>query len=61
MVKIAINVEPNGQVSATEVIETTLSNADVETCILTAVNRWIFPEASIKSVIKYPFQLKTAN
>jgi hypothetical protein len=50
------SVEPDGRVSGARVATSTLKSAQVETCIVSEVERWIFPKAPKKTrVTSFPF------
>lgn len=62
-VVIKFTVGPKGTVTRTEVKETTLKNKDVESCMVTEIKAWIFPEPRRgESVdIAFPFVFKPST
>ena len=58
-VEIGFIITPKGQVTGAKVTRSSLGNKEVEGCIATAVNRWLFPMPKGGGVVavKYPFML----
>ena len=50
----------NGSVIAASVVETTMNNSNVESCIAGKIKRWVFPAPKGGGivVVKYPFIFK---
>ena len=58
-VEIAFTIGADGKVTLTKVASTTLSDANVGTCIATTMKRWVFPKPDSGSVaVTYPFVLE---
>jgi outer membrane biosynthesis protein TonB len=59
-VTLKFTVSPKGVVNQALVKQTTLNNKEVETCMVSEVKEWIFPEprGGISVDINYPFKFK---
>jgi TonB family protein len=62
-VAVQFTVTAGGQVSASSLMNTTLSNLRVEKCVLEAVRRWEFPKPPGGSIaiVMYPFTFTPPN
>ena len=58
-VVVQFTIAPSGQVSAASVLQSTLGNAYVESCIVAALRRWEFPKPLDHHpvIVSYPFIL----
>lgn len=61
-VTVAFKILPDGRVSQQEVQATTIRNAEVESCMLKRIRRWIFPKPESGSVaVEFSFLLTTGK
>jgi len=58
-VVVSFVIDPEGKVGTCTIAESTLGDADVESCILKAVQRWTFPKPKGGGIVEvsYPFVL----
>jgi len=56
---VQFTIAPSGKVSAASVLQSTLGNAYVESCVVAAVRRWEFPKPldHLPVTFSYPFIL----
>lgn len=63
--KIAIRFEiaANGKVDTSKIVESTLSNQNVENCLLSLMTTWKFPDpkGGVRVLVNYPFVFKSLN
>lgn len=62
-VSVKFQIAPNGTVESSNVTETTLANASVESCLLNLIGQWQFPkpEGGVRVLVSYPFVFKSLN
>jgi hypothetical protein len=60
-VDVRWTVEPDGHVSAAEIVETSLENEPVESCIVRQTLRWTFPRSRGTATVQYPFVFLTSH
>ena len=59
-VTVQFDLSPSGAVVTSGVVQSTLANASVETCLARAARRWVFPSPAGGGVVRvsYPFVLR---
>lgn len=62
-VSVKFQIGASGGVETSNVIESTLANASVESCLLNLISQWTFPkpEGGVKVLVSYPFVFKSLN
>jgi TonB family protein len=62
-VSVKFQIGGNGGVETSNVTESTLGNASVESCLLNLIAQWTFPkpEGGVKVLVTYPFVFKSLN
>lgn len=62
-VSVKFTIGPTGGVEAQNVSDTTLKSASVESCILSKISAWKFPQpqGGTRVVVTYPFLFKSTN
>lgn len=58
-VNVGWTIEPDGHVSAAEIVDSTLGNEVVEACIVRQTRTWTFPKAKASTVVRrFPYVFK---
>ncbi len=62
-VSVKFQIGGNGSVETSNITESTLSSASVESCLLNLIAHWTFPkpEGGVKVLVTYPFVFKSLN
>jgi hypothetical protein len=62
-VTVRFEIQPDGKVSSSHVVATTLNVGAIESCLEAAPRRWLFPSAATGgvTVVSYPFYFRTAG
>ncbi|MEY4615385.1 MAG: hypothetical protein RJB66_345 [Pseudomonadota bacterium] len=62
-VSVKFQITGNGRVEAQNITESTLSNQNVESCLLQLMANWQFPEpkGGVRVLVSYPFVFKSLN
>lgn len=62
-VVVRFSISPSGAVSSAKVVESTASNAALETCIAKRVATWVFPKPGGEGpvVVTYPFTFQRSS
>jgi hypothetical protein len=59
--RVAWRIDPDGSAKDVKVVESTLNNARVESCVARQVAHWTFPRAGAPTVVaSYPFKFGVA-
>lgn len=62
-VAVKFQIAPGGEVETYNIIESTLGNNSVESCLLQLISQWRFPkpEGGVRVLVSYPFVFKSLN
>ena len=60
-VSVKFQIAPGGEVDTSNIIESTLGNTSVESCLMQLISQWKFPkpEGGVRVLVTYPFVFKS--